>query len=68
MSPSGMNDQGQQQQQQGAFSMTTSWGDMAGQAGMPQVGDGVLRALMNMGPMDAMDLSSWDQNNENMRQ
>ncbi|KAG6006314.1 hypothetical protein E4U43_000455 [Claviceps pusilla] len=27
---------------------------------MPPVGEGVLRALMNMGPMDAMDLSSWD--------
>jgi len=27
---------------------------------MTPVGEGVLRALMNMGPMDAMDLSSWD--------
>lgn len=59
----------EQQQQQGGFGMANGgWGDMAGQQNMPQVGDGVLRALMNMGPMDAMDLSSWDQGNENMRQ
>ena len=57
------------EQQQGGFGMANGgWGDMAGQQSLPQVGDGVLRALMNMGPMDAMDLSSWDQGNENMRQ
>ncbi|KAG5915522.1 hypothetical protein E4U42_008010 [Claviceps africana] len=28
-------------------------------ASMAPVGDGVLRALMNMAPMDAMDLSTW---------
>jgi hypothetical protein len=54
--------------QQNGFGMSNGWGDMQNQAGIPQVGDGVLRALMNMGPMDAMDLSSWDQGNENMRQ
>jgi len=33
-------------------------------AGMQPVGgEGVLRALMSMGPMDAMDLSSWDSGN-----
>lgn len=63
--------QQQQPQQQNAFSMASNaWGDMPGQQGQvpQQMGDGVLRALMNMGPMDAMDLSSWDQGNENMRQ
>lgn len=61
----------QQQPQQNTFSMAPSdWGDMSAQQGQvpQQMGDGVLRALMNMGPMDAMDLSSWDQGNENMRQ
>lgn len=57
----GLNDQ------QGGFGMPNGWGDMQGQAGMPPVGEGVLRALMNLRPMDAMDLSSWDSNNENMR-
>ena len=52
----------------GVAAGTGPWGNMQDQQGMPQVGDGVLRALMNMGPMDAMDLSSWDQGNENMRQ
>ncbi|PHH59761.1 hypothetical protein CDD81_2599 [Ophiocordyceps australis] len=33
-------------------------------ANMQPVGEGVLRALMNMGPMDAMDLSSWDPGND----
>lgn len=48
-------------QQSNGFGMPAGgWTDMNGQpAGMP-VGEGVLRALMNMGPMDAMDLSSWD--------
>lgn len=48
--------------QQGAFALPTGWGDMQGQTGVAPVGEGVLRALMNMGPMDAMDLSSWDPN------
>jgi hypothetical protein len=52
--------------QQGDFSMTGGWGDMHAQNTMP-VGDGVLRALMSMGPMDAMDLSSWEAANETMR-
>lgn len=49
------------------FSVPSGWDNMQGQTEMPQVGDGVLRALMNMGPMDAMDLSSWDSGNENLR-
>lgn len=41
------------------------WPGIGGQAaGMPPLGDGVLRALMDMGPMDAMDLSSWDSGND----
>ncbi|KAM0563886.1 hypothetical protein ACHAPJ_000093 [Fusarium lateritium] len=36
------------------------WADIHGQTGVPQVGEGVLRALMNMGPMDAMDLGTWE--------
>ncbi|KAK5987633.1 Citrinin biosynthesis transcriptional activator ctnR-like protein [Cladobotryum mycophilum] len=49
--------------QQG-FNMSTGWGGINGQMpGMQPVGEGVLRALMNMGPMDAMDLSSWDSGN-----
>lgn len=51
------------------FAMPTNgWTDMSGQAptpGMTPVGEGVLRALMNMGPMDAMDLSSWDSGHDN---
>lgn len=42
-------------------------GDMSGQGDMQPVGDGVLRALINMGPMGAMDLSTWNPTNENMR-
>ncbi|KAK1598068.1 fungal-specific transcription factor domain-containing protein [Colletotrichum navitas] len=42
------------------FGMSTGWGDVQGQAGMTPGAEGVLRSLMNMGPMDAMDLSSWD--------
>lgn len=49
------------------FGMSNGWthsGMQAGQAGVPApVPDGVLRSLMNMGPMDAMDLSSWDSGN-----
>ncbi|KAL2756152.1 hypothetical protein ACRALDRAFT_1034169 [Sodiomyces alcalophilus JCM 7366] len=37
-----------------------SWGGMAGQGGVTPMGEGVLRSLMNMGPMDAMDLPSWN--------
>jgi hypothetical protein len=40
-----------------------SWQDMSSQPGMTPVAEGVLRSLMNMGPMDAMDLSSWDSGN-----
>ncbi|RBR04910.1 hypothetical protein FVER53590_01423 [Fusarium verticillioides] len=46
--------------QNGGFSMPDGWGDIQGQSGIPQVGEGVLRALMNMGPMDAMDLGTWE--------
>ena len=49
--------------QSGAFALPNGWGDIPGQSGVTPVGEGVLRALMNMGPMDAMDLSSWDPNN-----
>ncbi|KAK7422201.1 hypothetical protein QQX98_001724 [Neonectria punicea] len=49
--------------QQGSFVMPEGWGDIQGQTGVTPVGEGVLRALMNMGPMDAMDLSSWDNGN-----
>ncbi|KAH7326673.1 fungal-specific transcription factor domain-containing protein [Stachybotrys elegans] len=44
-----------------------AWGDLQTQAAMPPVGDGVLRALMNMRPMDAMDISTWDTGAENMQ-
>ncbi|KID62887.1 binuclear zinc transcription factor, partial [Metarhizium hybridum] len=50
--------------QQNGFAVPQTWApEMNGQAPPPNmtpVGEGVLRALMNMGPMDAMDLSSWD--------
>ncbi|KAH8735470.1 fungal-specific transcription factor domain-containing protein [Ilyonectria robusta] len=49
--------------QQGSFVLPEGWGDIQGQTGVTPVGEGVLRALMNMGPMDAMDLSSWDSGN-----
>lgn len=39
------------------------WGDLQGQTSMTPVAEGVLRSLMNMGPMDAMDLTSWDATN-----
>ncbi|KAF4867999.1 Citrinin biosynthesis transcriptional activator ctnR [Colletotrichum siamense] len=45
------------------FGMSNGWGDLQGQTGMTPVAEGVLRSLMNMGPMDAMDLSSWDASN-----
>ncbi|KAF5018592.1 hypothetical protein F66182_9421 [Fusarium sp. NRRL 66182] len=46
--------------QNGGFIMPDGWADIQGQTGVPQVGEGVLRALMNMGPMDAMDLGTWE--------
>ncbi|KAF4971158.1 hypothetical protein FZEAL_9912 [Fusarium zealandicum] len=50
--------------QHGEFTMPDGWADIQGQTGgVPQVGEGVLRALMNLGPMDAMDLGSWETNN-----
>lgn len=56
-------------EQQGGYGMATTngWVDMPGQTNMPPVGEGVLRALMNMGPMDAMDLSAWDTETGAMR-
>ena len=53
------------------FGMSNDWahsGMQTGQAGVSApvpvpVPDGVLRSLMNMGPMDAMDLSSWESGN-----
>lgn len=40
---------------------SNGWGGMQGAGEMsPSKGEGALRALMNMGPMDAMDLSSWE--------
>lgn len=55
--------------QQNGFVLSNDWVDLPNQAGVSGVtpvsesGEGVLRALMNMGPMDAMDLSTWDQGN-----
>ncbi|KAL6791599.1 fungal-specific transcription factor domain-containing protein [Trichoderma sp. SZMC 28012] len=50
---------------QQAYGMSNGWGGLNGPAAgiQPVGGEGVLRALMNMGPMDAMDLSSWDSGN-----
>lgn len=50
---------------QPAYGMSNGWGGLNGPAAgiQPVGGEGVLRALMNMGPMDAMDLSSWDSGN-----
>lgn len=45
------------------FTVPTGWADLSGQTGMTPVAEGVLRSLMNMGPMDAMDLSSWESGN-----
>lgn len=54
-------------QQGGAagFAMPSNgWADLNGPStAMQPVGEGVLRALMNMGPMDAVDLS-WDSGND----
>lgn len=53
----------------GSYSMPNGWTEMNG-GGRPQaepMQEGVLRAIMTMSPMDAMDLSSWDSNNEPMR-
>ena len=61
--PSGFTMQASMADQQNAFAMPTGWGDIQGQTEVNPVGEGVLRALMNMGPMDAMDLSSWDTGN-----
>ncbi|SPN97812.1 related to Zn(II)2Cys6 transcriptional activator [Cephalotrichum gorgonifer] len=54
-----------QQQPQMGFGIESGWGSMqtGGQPGVTPVAEGVLRSLMNMGPMDAMDLSSWDSGN-----
>lgn len=65
--------QPQQQQQQHMgnqslpYGMTTGWETIAAQQAANIQNEGVLRALMNMGPMEAMDLSSWDTGNEPMR-
>ncbi|TWU75412.1 hypothetical protein ED733_003186 [Metarhizium rileyi] len=56
--------------QQDGFAVPQSWGPgISSQPAPPNitpVGEGVLRALMNMGPMDAMDLSSWDSGQDNV--
>ncbi|KKA30434.1 hypothetical protein TD95_005218 [Thielaviopsis punctulata] len=39
----------------------SSWANVSTAPSMTPVAEGVLRTLMNLGPMDAMDLSSWDQ-------
>ncbi|OAA63973.1 binuclear zinc transcription factor [Cordyceps fumosorosea ARSEF 2679] len=60
----------QQPQQLGAQTMSfgNGWDDIsAAQQAANIQNEGVLRALMNMGPMEAMDLSSWDTGNEPMR-
>ncbi|KAK8050033.1 hypothetical protein PG994_011763 [Apiospora phragmitis] len=41
------------------FTMPNDWGQTQDQSGMTPVAEGVLRNLMNMPPMDAMDLE-WD--------
>ncbi|OAA43024.1 binuclear zinc transcription factor [Beauveria brongniartii RCEF 3172] len=59
-----------QQQQMGgpAMSFGNGWDNItAAQQAANMQNEGVLRALMNMGPMEAMDLSSWDTGNEPMR-
>ncbi|TQV95932.1 C6 transcription factor Prf [Cordyceps javanica] len=60
----------QQQQQMGGQAMPygNGWDNItAAQQAANMQNEGVLRALMNMGPMEAMDLSSWDTGNEPMR-
>ncbi|KGQ03050.1 hypothetical protein BBAD15_g11742 [Beauveria bassiana D1-5] len=59
-----------QHQQMGgpAMSFGNGWDKItAAQQAANMQNEGVLRALMNMGPMEAMDLSSWDTGNEPMR-
>lgn len=60
-----------QQQQMGGhgmpYGMSPNWDSVAAQQSANMQNEGVLRALMNMGPMEAMDLSSWDTGNEPMR-
>ncbi|ATY63626.1 binuclear zinc transcription factor [Cordyceps militaris] len=69
--PYQLHQQQQQQQQQlgPAMAYGTGWDNMnaAAQQAANMQNEGVLRALMNMGPMEAMDLSSWDTGNEPMR-
>lgn len=48
----------------GVFTIPDNWGDIHEPTGVTPVGEGVLRALMNMGPMDAMDLSPWETRND----
>lgn len=62
--------QPQQQQHMGQsmpYGMNGGWDNTAAQQAANMQNEGVLRALMNMGPMEAMDLSSWDTGNEPMR-
>lgn len=61
-----------QQQQMGGqsipYGMSNGWDNVAAAQQAANIqNEGVLRALMNMGPMEAMDLSSWDTGNEPMR-
>lgn len=49
--------------QAGSFTIPDNWADIQGSNGVAPVGENVLRALMNMGPMDAMDLSTWETRN-----
>ncbi|CAI6099921.1 unnamed protein product [Clonostachys chloroleuca] len=58
--PSGMNEQ------QGSFDLSNGWDTMNGQSELPPLGEGVLRAIMDMGSIDAMDLTPWESTNENM--
>jgi hypothetical protein len=57
---SGMNEQ------QGSFDLSNGWDAMNGQSELPPLGEGVLRAIMDMGSIDAMDLTPWESTNENM--
>lgn len=51
--------------QQGNFGLSNGWDNIGAQTNMPPLGEGVMRAIMDMGPMDAMDLTSWDSTNDN---
>lgn len=42
---------------------SNNWQGMPSQGGMTPMAEGVLRSLMNMGPMDALDLSTWNSTN-----